>query len=231
MRIGELLEDLNARPMKKYGGLSRRELFERVERAALRALPTERFEPAEWSADRARADYHVKVEGHFYSVPWELAHELLEIRLTAATVEMFSIGHRVATHVRSDEVGGHTTLREHMHPDHRWWADKDPKQLIAWGGRVGVHTETVMRSIFELNFNRDAAFKSASGLRSLADKYDAVEIERACKRALEHNGRSYKTVKRILKLSAALDSNDDGESADARAPIDHANVRGPDYYH
>jgi transposase len=230
-RIGELLEELNARPMKKYGNLSRRELFERVERAALRPLPEQCFEPAEWSCERAGPDYHIRVEGHFYSVPWELAHELVEVRMTATTVEMFVLGRRVAAHVRSDEVGGHTTVREHMHPDHRWWADKDPEHLIAWGRNVGVHTETMVRSIFESNFNREVTFRSATGLRSLTDKYDEAEIERACERALRHSGRSYKTVERILKLGLAFQSNDDGESNDARAPIDHDNVRGPHYYH
>jgi transposase len=228
-RIGELLEELNARPMKGYGGLSRRELFERVERAALQALPAERFEPSEWSRARAGADYHVKVEGHIYSVPWELAHEVLEVRLTATTVEAFIGSRRVAVHVRSDEIGGHTTLHEHMHPNHRWWADKDPEPLLEWAERVGPCAAAMMRRVFESNFNREVTFRSASGLRSLADKYEDAEIERACEQALLHNGRSYKGVERILKHGVAL--MDDGEGDEALSPIDHGNVRGPDYYH
>lgn len=231
IRIRELLEELNARPMKAYGGLSRRDLFERVERMALRPLPPERFEPAEWSRDRAGVDYHVKLEGHFYSVPYELAYEEVEIRMTAATVEAFVHGRRVATHVRSDDIGGSTTLREHMPPNHRWWAGKDPKPLIAWGARVGVYTETMMRRIFESNFNREVTFRSASGLRSLADKHEEDAIERACQIALEHGGHSYKAVERILKHGVALCPTDDGEGTDAPAPIDHANVRGAEYYH
>ncbi len=229
-RIAELREELNARPMKKYGGLSRRALFERVERAALGALPAERFEPSEWMEARAGADYHVKVEGHFYSVPWALAHERLEIRVTAATVEAFIGMKRVAGHVRSDEVGGHTTDREHLPAKHRWWADKDPAHLLAWGARIGPHTEAMMRAIFDSNFNREVTFRSASGLRSLGDKHDAAEIERACERALTHGGRSYRTVARILKLGVALSANDE-DGGESRAPLDHANVRGPGYYH
>ena len=229
VRIAELLEELNARPMKKYGGLSRRALFERVERAALRPLVVERFEPSEWSSEQVGADYHVKLEGHFYSVPWELAHEVVELRATATTVEMFAGARRVAAHVLSDEVGGHTTLREHMHPSHRWWADKDPEKLLKWGRRVGPYTETMVRAIFESNFNRETTFRSAWGLRSLSDKYEVADIERACERALLHNGRSYKTVERILKLG--ITPTDDGEGNDASASIDHGNVRGPQYYH
>ena len=46
-RLRELLVDLNARMMRRYGK-SRRDLFEQMERAALRALPATRFEYATW---------------------------------------------------------------------------------------------------------------------------------------------------------------------------------------
>lgn len=226
-RIAELREELNSRPMKKYGGLSRRDLFERLERKALRPLPAERFEPSEWSSEPVGPDYHVKVEGHFYSVPWELAHERVDVRSTATTVEMFAGHRRVAAHARCEEVGGHTTLRQHMHPSHRWWADKDPEQLRQWGQRVGPYTETMVRALFEANFNRETAFRSAWGLRSLSDKYEDADIERACERALIYGGRSYKTVERILKLGLA---SSDGDGEYSGALIDHGNVRGPDYY-
>lgn len=226
-RIAELLEELNARPMKKYGGLSRRELFERVERTALGPLPAEHFEPSEWSGERVGPDYHLNVEGHLYSVPWELSHEMLDVRTTATTVEVFAGLRRVAAHVRSDDVGGHTTLREHMHPRHRWWADKDPEPMRQWGRRVGPYTLAMVGALLEGNFNREAAFRSAWGLRSLADRYDEADIERACERALTYGGRSYKTVERILRLGLA---SSDGDGQHAGALIDHGNVRGPDYY-
>ena len=231
-RIRELLEDLNARPMKKYGGLSRRGLFERLERAALRPLPAERFEPAEWERQRVGNDYHVKLDGHFYSVPHDLVHELVEARMTVTTVEIFVLNRRVASHVRSDEVGGHTTVPEHMPPSHRWWAEKDPAQMMTSASRVGVHTETMVRLILESNFNRDTAWRSAMGLMALIETHDAGEIERACEVALGCNSRSYKSVERILKLGAGRGVDDGQDAGDgAPAPLTHDNVRGPHYYH
>ena len=109
------------------------------------------------------------------------------------------------------------------------WAEKAPGQLGQGGRRVGPYTETMVRAIFESNFNRETTFRSAWGLRSLSDKYEVADIERACERALLHNGRSYKTVERILKLG--ITPTDDGEGNDASASIDHGNVRGPQYYH
>src|SRR6266581_1267753 len=49
-RIAELLEVLNTRPMRLYRA-SRLELFERLDRPALRPLPTEAFIVGEWQYD------------------------------------------------------------------------------------------------------------------------------------------------------------------------------------
>ncbi|MFW6197709.1 MAG: Mu transposase domain-containing protein, partial [Myxococcota bacterium] len=230
-RIAELLEELNNAPMKKYGGISRRELFERVERHALQPLPASRFEPCEWMSAPVRADYHIKVKDHFYSVPWELAHERVEVRVTAATVEAFVLGRRVASHARSEVFGGTTTNTAHMPSHHRWWAEKDPEPLRKWAASVGPYTEAMLEAILGSNFNREQTFKSATGLRSLADRFEADDIERACNRAVRFGGHSYKSVERILKLGlGAPVMDDEGDGEDARAPIDHDNVRGPTYY-
>jgi transposase len=65
-RIRELREELNARPMRAYGGASRRELFERLDKPALRPLPDTRFEIAEWGDAGVNRDYHFEVNQHWY---------------------------------------------------------------------------------------------------------------------------------------------------------------------
>ena len=118
-RIAELLEVLNTRPMRLYRA-SRRELFERLDRPALRPLPAEAFIVGEWHYDaRVNIDYHVELHGHYYSVPYPLSHELVDARLTGTTVELFHRGPRVATHVRSHLRGRHTTDPAHMPKAHQ----------------------------------------------------------------------------------------------------------------
>ena len=112
-RITELLDELNDRKMRVYGQ-SRRALFEQLDRPALKALPRERFIHAQWKKCRVNIDYHVDVDGHYYSVPYTLIHEELEARFTATTVELFHRGQRVASHARSSVRGRHTTNPEHM---------------------------------------------------------------------------------------------------------------------
>lgn len=229
-RIRELLEELNSRPMRRYGNLSRRDLFERVERAALKPLPETRYVCSVWRKTSVGSDYHGKVEGHFYSAPYALAYEVLEARLTSTTVELFYLGRRVASHVRSDEVGGHTTNLAHMPPHHREWALKDPAPLLAWARSVGNNTELLMTRVLESNFHRDQVYRSGRGLKSLEETYPNERIEEACRRVVVTGARSYKHVERMLKLGLDLVPHPDDPDDESARPIEHDQVRGPDYY-
>lgn len=225
-RIRELLEELNARPMKRYGGLSRRDLFERLERPALRPLPAEPFEYASWSRAKVHGDYHVQVDEHYYSVPYALVGEHVEIRRSATTVEAFFRGGRVASHPRSDERFGHTTDRAHMPADHRAYADRDPGDLRQWATGVGPNTEALMVQILERHPNLVNGFRSGQGLRRVGRKYGAERTERAAAIALRWGATSYKPVERMLRLGLESQPPDDEPSA----PIEHDQVRGPDYF-
>jgi transposase len=231
-RIAELLADMNARPMRRFGGASRRELFERLEREALLPLPSRRFVYSEWSTARVRNDYHVKVADHFYSVPYTLAFEEVEACLTATTVEIFHLSHRVAAHARSDEIGGTTTDKAHMPAHHRSWAERDEGPLLEWAQAIGPFAETMMQRLLTANPCREQAWRSAWGMRRLDDDYPRDRIEAACQRALRFGARSYKPLARMLKLGRdQYPLPDDAPSTDEEPQaIEHENVRGPDYY-
>ena len=79
--IRVLLDELNDRPMKKLG-VSRRALHEQLDRPALRPLPATRYVLAHWKLCRVNIDYHVEVERHVYSVPYQLVREQVEVRYT-----------------------------------------------------------------------------------------------------------------------------------------------------
>ena len=107
--IGELLRRLNEeRPIRRLG-VTRRQLLEELDRPALKPLPIEPYVFAEWRVRRVGIDYHVDVEGHFYSVPYRFARAEVEVRLTGRTVEIFAKGERIAVHMRSSGNGKHTT--------------------------------------------------------------------------------------------------------------------------
>jgi transposase len=115
--IRELLEKLNQRPFRKRPG-SRATLFSELDRPALLPLPSERFQLHHWAQARVNIDYHVQFDRHFYSVPYMLTGERVEIRSTATTIEIFHRGQRVASHVRSRQPYQATTVNEHRPKSH-----------------------------------------------------------------------------------------------------------------
>jgi transposase len=227
-RIAELLEDLNARPMKGYGGQSRRTLFERFDRPALQPLPVDRYVYADWSKARVNIDYHVDVDHHLYSVPHPLIHAQVEICLTAATVEIFHRGRRVWLHVRSAQPGGYTTIPEHMPKAHRAHLEWTPTRLIRWAETIGPAVGALATAILESRPHPEQGYRSCLGLMRLAKRHGPERLNAACARALAAGARSYKHVDSILKHG--LDRLPADSPAPAPTPRSHDNVRGAAYY-
>jgi transposase len=228
-RIAELLEELNARPMRAYGGASRRDLFERLDKPALRPLPETRFEIAAWGDATVNRDYHFEVCKHLYSAPHALLGERIETRSTGTTVEGFLRGQRVCCHVRDDTPFRHTTDLAHMPQQHRHHAD-GIDSVLAWAETVGPFAIAMVNAIVSANVIREQGFRSARGLQRIGERFGAERTEAACKRAVGFGARSYKPVERILRLGREL-TTDPRTMNDDSPGICHENVRGPGYYH
>jgi transposase len=227
-RIRELLDELNGRTMRHYRA-SRRELFEQLDRPALRLLPETRFEHACWKFVRPNIDYHVELAGHYYSVPFTLRHERLDLRHTATTVEVFHKGLRVASHRRSHVRGGHTTVAEHMPKSHQAQLEWSPARISRWAQTIGPCTRELVEAIFADRPHPEQGYRSCLGILRLAKRYGNARLEVACDRALAVRARSYRHVESILKHGL------DRLPATAETPraepfVAHANLRGRDYY-
>jgi transposase len=225
--IRGLLAKLNNR-VTRHLGASRRDLFEKLDQPALKKLPQEPYEYAEWAERRVGLDYHVEVEKHYYSVPYKLLREKVWARLTQRTVEVFHRGKRVAAHVRSSSNRRHTTVREHMPSSHRRHADWTPERLMRKAAEIGRNTTVLVELIMRERRHPEQGFRSCIGIVSLARTHGADRLERACERALEIGTRSYSSVKSILKNN--LDRQRPEPATDGPA-ITHANIRGSDYFH
>ena len=144
--IRECLERINTRLLHRVKK-ARRELFEALDRPNALPLPQRHYEYAEWYKAKVQLNYHIDVDRHYYSVPFQLIHEKLDIRLTGTTVEAFNKGVRVAAHIRSQIKGGYTTLPDHMPPSHRFYAEWNPARFIQWAGKTGESTARLVEEI------------------------------------------------------------------------------------
>ena len=228
-RITALRADLNDRRMRLYQA-SRRELFERLDRPALRPLPTEPFVYGEWKTARVNIDYHVELHRHYYSVPFALVHEVVDARLTATTVECFHKGQRVAAHVRDDTLGRHTTHPAHMPKAHRHHLEWTPSRLTDWAARIGPQTRTLVAAILADRPHPEQGYRSCLGLLRLGRRYGEPRLEAACARALAVGARSYRHVDSILKHGLERLPPSNAPAPPPRPPRVHEHLRGRDYY-
>jgi transposase len=227
MAVAECVAVINDRPFKKMDG-SRRSLFESLDRPALRPLPPERYQFALWRRASVNIDYHVDVDRHYYSVPHQLVGQVLDVRLSALTVEIFASSKPVASHLRSYTRWAHTTDPAHMPESHRRHAQWTPSRIVAWANKTGPSTARLVEGILERRPHPEQGFRSALGIIRLADRFGAERCEAACARALHLGAFSYKSVESILAHS--LDRQPLPETGPRPPHPRHRNVRGANYY-
>jgi transposase len=225
--IKGLLPLLNNRPFKKLNGC-RRSLYENLDKPALQPLPPQPYVYAEWKKARVNIDYHIDVDGHYYSVPYQLVKHQLDVRFSATTVEVFHKGKRVASHIRSYVRGAYTTLKEHMPKPHQQYLEWTPQRLIRWASKNGPSTARLIEEVLASRPHPQQGFRSCLGIMNLAKTYGKDRLEAACHRALVIGGRSYRSVQSILKNG--LDRQPVPVSVPTPQPLFHENLRGSNYY-
>ncbi len=226
--IAELLEGLNSRPFKKLPGC-RKSLFDSLDRPAMQPLPATPYEYAEWKKVRVNIDYHVAIDKHYYSVPYQLVKQQLDARVTTNTVELLHKGKRVASHRRSYRQGAHTTVNAHMPKAHREYAEWTPERLVRWASETGPATAKLVENILSSRPHPQHGFRACLGLMRLGKRYSTPRLEAAARRALAIGSCSYKSVESILKNG--LDRKPLPATPLDTPALEHDNLRCSDYYH
>jgi len=224
--IAELLVKLNQRPFRKLPG-SRAELYATIDRPALQPLPAQRFVFAQWKKTRINIDYHVELDGHYYSAPYQLVGKQVDVRFTSGTVEILYQGKRVASHVRCRKAHAHTTLSEHRPKSHQQYLEWTPSRIIDWAAKTGPFTGRLVAAILAERPHPEMGYRSALGVISLNRKYGPERVEAACTRAVRMKIHRYQSVKSIL--ASGLDQQPLPQLI-TTPPVEHANIRGADYY-
>jgi transposase len=229
--ISEKLKELNHRKFQKLD-TTRKELYENLDRPALKPLPEKPYEYADWKKAKVNIDYHIEVDDHYYSVPYQLVKESVEIRFTSTTVEVLFKNRRVASHPRSYRRGGFTTLKEHMPKAHQKYLEWTPSRIIRWAAQTGPHTEKLITHILESKPHPQQGFRSCLGIIHLGKQYPKERLEAACAYALSIHGFFYKSVQSILKngLDQKHTLLPKREDSTLPLPLPHPNIRGKEYY-
>ena len=227
--VAQLLPALNERPFKKLPGC-RKEAFARLDAPYLRPLPATGFVMAEWKRAGVNIDYHVEYDGHYYSVPHALVRQEVELRITRSSIEILARGRRVATHPRSYRKGYFSTLAEHMPAAHRAHAEWSPSKMMNWAATVGDAAGELVKRLLLTKQHPEQGYRACLGLMRLTRSVGRDRMEAACTRALALGAHSYRSVASILNKGLDRQPLAPGPQAELALP-EHANLRGPHYYH
>jgi len=225
--VRKLLYKLNEHPFKKMQGC-RKESFEKLERGALSPLPERRYVVAEWKRVGVNVDYHVDVDGHYYSVPYTLLRQEVMARYTRHSVELFHKSRRIAVHARSYQKGKHTTLSDHRPPAHAAYLAWTPERIASWAGTIGPGCRDAAHSLMASRAIPEHAFRACLGLIRLGKRYGNERVDKACSKALKLNIVGYRHIESMLRHGR--DKLPWPDEVKPHVVVDHDNIRGAAYY-
>ena len=223
--ITEAIERINNHVIRRLG-VSRRHLFETVEVPALASLPAEDYEFAEWRLARVATDYHVEFKTFFYSVPHDLIRQQVDIRATQKTIEIFHRGKRIAVHQRRYGGRRYGTNPDHMPSSHRRYAEWSPERFRKWAASIGPQTEGLIVAILASRPHPEQGFRTCLGVLRLYRELSHERAEAVSARAVEIGGLTCKSIKSLI-----ANYKTPRPTTGAGSIKDHANVRGPGYFH
>jgi transposase len=228
--IRVLLDELNARPLAKLDE-SRRDLFLRLDRPAMRALPVTRFEAAERATRRVNVDYCVEFDRRFYSVPCALRGTTVEVRASRAVVDIWSKGVRVASHPRNYERHGAAIIaKAHRPKEHEDYGEWPPERFLSWAAKFGNAVEEVVRRTLSRYPRPEMGYRPALGILRLAERHGSAAMNAACDRALANAGSSAPHRQYIAEILKRGLHRDISVPPPTRVALRHENVRGGPYF-
>ena len=172
-----------------------------------------------------RRDYHVEFDGFCYSVPHALIREQVDVRATERTIEVFHRGRRVAAHQRRYGGSRHGTDPAHMPSAHRRYAEWTPERFRRWGRSVGPNTEGLIIAILAHRPHPEQGFRTCLGVLRLLRDLPPERVEAVAARAVQIGALTSRSIASILANRL------DASRSAAGTIVDHANIRGPGYFH
>lgn len=227
LAISSLLKELNNRPFKKLPG-TRFSQFEELDKPLLKNLPINTYELATFFKTRAYQNYHIKADENYYSVPYKLINQLIQVRLTVNTIECFYNGQRIATHIRSYQKGKYTTLLEHLPPAHKKFSQWNVEYFLNWAISIGPSVNEVIKLLLSSVTYPEQNYRACFGILKGVKKYGNDRLESACKRAIDINSPKYHTILSILQKG--LDKQPLPQFITATSVPKHNNIRGAGHY-
>lgn len=222
------LEKLNNAPFQRRE-ISRRELFNEIEKNELQPLPVERYEIKHYQVSKVEFNHHIylKEDKHYYSIPYQYTGKKIKTVYTGRMVEIFNDHVRIAVHRRDRKKYGYTTEKSHMPASHQFIDGWNTDRFTKWAASMGGSIKTFIELLLESKEHPQQAFKACMGVLNLGKKYKAEDLEKVCKKAIEYNTISFRFIDNALKNN--VHKMEQEKPVDLKLPL-HGNIRGRNNY-
>jgi hypothetical protein len=176
--LRECIDRINGRPHSRFG-VSRRERFESVEKAALKLLPSVQFDVGEWRQAKLHPDCYIQLESVYYSAPHIHRGKTLRVKVTEHHVEIFLELERLAIHVRCRHRDGRRIkIDAHFPPASQAYYEATPQKLLSQSRFI--HPELHQLAVDLFNADVYGNIRRVQGLvRSAAKELQTQGRERA----------------------------------------------------
>ncbi|MEA3223603.1 MAG: hypothetical protein U9P49_10640, partial [Thermodesulfobacteriota bacterium] len=178
-------------------------VFKEAEQKELKELPAQPLDYTTASRQHLPPDQHVLIEDNWYSAPYEYIGKKLNIYAQGQLVKIYSESKLIATHKRSMGKGERITTLLHYPAQKRFWLENTPAVCREKAGKVGQSCFEVVDAL--LSDKVQDRLPGVHRLLGFRDKYDSERLEKACKRAIYYNDKSYRRVKAILAAGRESD--------------------------
>ena len=168
---------------------SRRQLFDEIERAALKPCRCACTSSPSGRSRRSRPTTTSPTTTTSTASTSGLIGQQLDLRATEATIEIFKSGKRLESYPRSYAKGKYTTRKEHMPRDHRDHAEWTPERIAGWAKKSGPQTVALVEAIMASKVHPQQGFKRCLGILRLGKEY-TPEASSAPARGRCASGRS-----------------------------------------
>ena len=208
---------------------SRREQFEDIERPALCPLPERPFELHNRCMLTVQRNGHIRLHGHFYSVPYSYAGRKVSVFYNSSDVDVYIHYRLIAHHPRSAEGFGYTTAAEHLPPGQRMAMEDDPTPYIRQAGDIHPVVQEYLRMVATGKKVPQQACNACRGILALGQKAGKERLVAACRLAMQLQAYNYAAVEHILRTGQDRTPAPEDGTVPESTPR-HANIRGKDYY-
>jgi len=222
------LEEINNVPFQRRN-ISRRELFNEIEKNELQPLPKERYEIRRYQISKVEFNHHIylREDKHYYSVPYQYTGQKVKILYTDRNVEIYRDNVRIALHKRDRWPYGYTTEKSHMPAEHQFVDGWNTDRFVRWASKIGGSVETFIQRLLDSKEHPQQAFKSCMGVLQLSKGYKPEDLEIVCGRALDFNSISLKFISNSLKNN--IHKTEPETPVEIKLPF-HENIRGRENY-